>query len=153
MTTGFEFTPEGDTSTFRLRVAGRVVPRARWAIEAPREAVPGVDVLTRLEASGQAVDGDYEVVVADEAIAELDALAARALGLPPLTDLVLALKTTGVVTSPTFEVVQEWRTPAGQGVPGAERVGGLAQARFTLAASRACDLCDSPGGGEVPSGQ
>jgi hypothetical protein len=123
MTTGFEFTPEGDTSTFRLRVAGRVVPRARWAIEAPREAVPGVDVLTRLEASGQVVDGDYEVVVADEAIAELDALAARALGLPPLTDLVLALKTTGVVTSPTFEVLHEWRTPAGQGVPGAERVG------------------------------
>lgn len=117
----FIATPMG--TEFRLVKGGVAEAFDSWAIVAPTALLPGMDLLNRLVAEDLALaDADY-VLVEHAAIADLSATEAAVLQLPPLSDAVARVSTTGLVTHPAFSASLQWRRSTGQAFVGAERIG------------------------------
>ena len=114
MSTRVEFFPTPGGTEFRLLVNDVRQPVDSWAITAPSALLPAVDLLNRLAAEELALaDSDF-VLVEHAAIANLSAAEAAALGLPPLSEAVARIETSGIVTNPAFSASLQWRRPTGQ---------------------------------------
>lgn len=123
MSTRVEFFPTPGGTEFRLLVSDVRQPVDSWAITAPSALLPAVDLLNRLAAEELALaDSDF-VLVEHAAVANLSAAEAAALGLPPLSEAVARIETSGIVTNPAFSASLQWRRPTGQAIVGAERIG------------------------------
>lgn len=108
-----------------LRLLGPAGPVAvdDWAIEAPPDLLPGVDLGHRLRASDAAVDEGPVLFIEHSAVAGLTAREAGLLGLPPLADAVAAISTRGLINRADFTAELVWKRPTGQPIAGAERCG------------------------------
>ena len=112
----FSFTPTPSGTELRLQRNGTDIPYERWPIEAPREALAGVERVTALVQNNQAVEDDALVLLSHEAVASLSPRIARQLGLPELADVTARVETTGIVTSAsmvdtaTLAVTSSWAT-------------------------------------------
>ncbi|WP_315734058.1 DEAD/DEAH box helicase [Bradyrhizobium sp. SZCCHNR1093] len=117
----YQVTPEAT----ELRMAGPRgnIPADSWSIEAPASLLPGVDLAQRLIAAGAAISEDDTILIEHRAVASLSASEAKSLGLPPISDVVCHLETTGIIARPDFSIRQSWRRAAGQPIVGAKRTG------------------------------
>lgn len=122
--TAFRFTPgPGETEIQLVGPAGKL-PVDAWAVVAPPPLRAGADLAQRLLAEGRAIsDNDTTLMVENEAIAALSPGEATALSLPPLTDAIAVLRSTGQITRPDFKVQLDWQRPTGQPIVGVQRVG------------------------------
>lgn len=124
MTGKFEFAVTETATEIRLPGKEGYLPFDLWAIEAPDAALPGVDLVRRLEAADHAIADDDVVLIEHAAIAALTAREASLLGLPPLVDAVVEIATDGrLIASPSFRIRLSWKRPNGQSLVGAERTG------------------------------
>ena len=119
----FTFNPTPTDLEIRLEGPGGPLPQGEWALRAPDDLLPGVDLLKRLEAGDGALAGDDLMLVEHRVAAGLSGAEARKIGLPPLAEAVAKLQTKGLVTSAGFHVAVEWQKPNGQPIVGARRVG------------------------------
>lgn len=108
---------------FRLVSDSFAQPVDSWAIVAPVSLLPGIDLLNRLVAEDRALADADLVLVEHAAIADLSAAEAAALFLPPLSEAVARVTTSGIVTHPAFSASLQWRRSTGQAIVGAERIG------------------------------
>lgn len=115
------FSPEW--TEIRLEQQGVALPVDVWALEAPAQLLPGVDLAQRLVAAGSAIAEGEALLVEHAAIAGLTAREAQALGLPPLTELRAVVEGHGILGQPGFRVTLSWQRSTGQGVLGAKRIG------------------------------
>jgi len=100
------------------------VPVDDWAIEAPAALLPGVDLTNRLRAADEAIEEGVVLFIEHAATARLTAHEAMLLGLPPLADVSVMIRTTGGnIIRPEFGVDLVWKNLIGQPVVGAERTG------------------------------
>lgn len=103
----YEVTPEAT----ELRICG---PRGTlstdsWSIEAPSSLLPGVDLAQRLIAAGAAISEDDTVFIEHRSVSCLSVSEAKSLGLPPISDVVAHLETTGIIARPDFRIKLNWR--------------------------------------------
>lgn len=119
----FSFTPTPSGTELRLQRNGTDIPYERWPIEAPREALAGVERVTALVQNNQAVEDDALVLLSHEAVASFSPRIARQLGLPELADVTARVETTGIVTSASFSATLRWLRPNGQAIMGVIRTG------------------------------
>ena len=145
MTARFLFTAEPSGTEFRLEVSDRPLPVDSWALEAPDSALAGIAVIQRLIAAGQAIADDQVVLVQHDAVAELSAAEAASLQLPPLTEAVARIRTSGLINRPDFRATLQWGRPSGQAIVQPIRLGawltiggrkGDFRHRYTLSQSR-----------------
>jgi superfamily II DNA or RNA helicase len=123
MTIELAFAPTTVGTEFKLLDNGVAQPVDSWAISAPRALLPAIDVLNRFVADDRALaDGDF-VLVEHAAIADLSAAEAAVLHLPPLSEAVARVATSGIVTHPNFTTTLQWRRATGNAIVGAERIG------------------------------
>jgi hypothetical protein len=94
-----------------------------WAIEAPAELLPGVDLTSKLRAADSAVEDGPVLFIDHAAIAALTAHEAALIGLPPMADAIAAVRTHGLFNRPEFTAELVWKRPTGQPIAGAERCG------------------------------
>src|SRR6266404_7554492 len=108
-----------------LRISGPRgnIPTDSWSIEAPSALLPGVDLAQRLIAAGAAISEKDTVFIEHRAVSALSASEAKSLGLPPISDVVSHLETTGIITRPDFRIKLSWRRGGGQPIVGAKRTG------------------------------
>ena len=99
------------------------LPLERWSLDAPDSILPGVDLTNRLLGTDRAIADEDRVLVEHQTIAGLSSREAAAIGLPPPTDVIAQIQTSGLVTQPSFAVTLRWLRANGQAVVGAERVG------------------------------
>ncbi|MCS6780889.1 MAG: DEAD/DEAH box helicase [Geminicoccaceae bacterium] len=123
MTPRFDFAPEASATLLRLVGPAGPIPVDRWAVEAPRTLLRGVDVANRLLAAESAVAEGDTLLVEHRSIAGLSAEGAKALQLPPAIEAIGVIDTEGLVTRPDFSVRLRWERSTGQALPGARRVG------------------------------
>jgi len=123
MAVSFHYTPTKSGTELRLLEPSGVIPVSRWPIDAPSSLLPGVERLTELVASDQAVADESAVLVADDAIASLSAREATALGLPPMAEAMARVATRGIVNQPGFQATLQWCRPSGQAIVAPERIG------------------------------
>lgn len=123
MTVDLVFAVSGTGTDFRLLDSGQPQPVDSWAIAAPTSLHPAIDLLNRLAAEDRALSEQDFVFVEHSAIADLSAAEAAALHLPPLSDAVARVETSGIITNPAFAATLRWRRPTGQPIVGAERIG------------------------------
>jgi hypothetical protein len=123
MTHNFDHTIE--PAFTELRLIGPVGPINvdDWAVEAPAELLPGVDLMNRLRAADRAVEEDSILFVDHPAIAGLTAHEASLIGLPPLADAIAAVSTRGLINRPDFSAELVWKRPTGQVIATTERCG------------------------------
>jgi hypothetical protein len=119
----FAFTPTASGTDLCLLAGTTPVPLDRWPIEASANLLPGVECLTALVATEQALADDTSILVSDDAIAALSSHEAAALGLPPLTDAIARVTTRGIVSAPTFRAELTWCRSTGQAFVDARRLG------------------------------
>jgi hypothetical protein len=98
VTAQFAFAPAPDETELTLVGPGGLVACEQWAAEAPSDLRPAVDLAHQLEAAGSAVPIDDTLFIRHAAVAALSAHEAALLGLPPATDAVAVIATSGVVT-------------------------------------------------------
>lgn len=123
MTIELAFAPITVGTEFKLLEGGAAQPVDYWAISAPRALLPAIDLLNRFVAEDRALaDGDF-VLVEHAAIAGLSAAEAAALRLPPLSEAVARVATSGIVVRPDFAATLQWRRSTGNAIVGAERIG------------------------------
>jgi SNF2-related domain/Helicase conserved C-terminal domain len=123
MNASLAFTPTAVGTEFRLLHQEISQPVDSWAVAAPNSLLPAVDLLNRLVAEERALaDGDL-VLVEHAAVADLSAAEAAGLNLPPLSDAIVRVETSGIVTNPAFTATIQWRRSTGQPLVGAERIG------------------------------
>jgi hypothetical protein len=123
MTSPFQFTVTADWTELRLAKSDGYVPVDLWAIEAPKPALTGVDLVRRLIAAEKAIAGDDIALIGHSAIAALSVREAAQLGLPPLAEVVAEIGFDVPIASPEFRVRLTWKRPNGQGISGAARTG------------------------------
>jgi superfamily II DNA or RNA helicase len=123
MTIELIFTPTSVGTEFRLLDGSVAQSVDSWAISAPRALLPAIDLLNRLVAGDRALADDEFVLVEHSAIADLSATEATALRLPPLSEAIARVATSGIVVHPDFAVTLQWRRPTGSAIVGAERIG------------------------------
>lgn len=117
------FVPTSAGTEFRLIAEGASQPVDSWAIVAPSDLLPAMDLLNRLVAEDRAIADDDLVLVEHAAVADLSAAEAAALRLPPLSEAVARISTVGLITNPAFSATIEWRRDTGQALIGADRTG------------------------------
>jgi len=123
MSTRFEHTVISDFTQIRLVGDAGAVAVDDWAVEAPSELLPGVDLINRLRAADAAIEDGPTLFVDHAAIAGLSAHEANLLGLPPLADAVAAVSTRGLFNRPDFTAELVWKRPSGQAIASAQRCG------------------------------
>lgn len=119
----FEYQVTPDATELRILGLHGSLPTDSWSIEAPPSLLPGVDLAQRLIAAGAAISEDDTVFIEHGAASALSVSEAKRLGLPPISDVVAHLETTGIITRPDFRVKLSWRRVSGQPVVGAKRTG------------------------------
>src|SRR4051812_43497796 len=98
----FAFTAEPTAMELRLVGPRGPVPTDLWAVEAPEELLPGVDLAQRLVAVGSAIaEGDL-FLIEHRAVAGLSAREAAKLGFPPLAEAAAHIAAQGLITRPDF---------------------------------------------------
>jgi hypothetical protein len=123
----FEYLVTPDATELRIVGHRSVLPTDAWSIDAPSSLLPGVDLVQRLIAAGAAISEDETVFIEHRAASGLSASEAKSLGLPPISDVVAHLETTGIITRSDFRVKLSWRRVGGQPVVGATRTGAWLQ--------------------------
>jgi hypothetical protein len=123
MTFRFDLKAAAEASEIRFTGASGAAPFERWALEAPRGLLAGVDLAQRLVAADSAIEVEDTLLANASAIAGMTGAEAASLGLPPLADAVARLAARGLVTRPDYAVALEWARPTGQAILGAKRVG------------------------------
>ena len=123
MTIELNFGASNAGTEFRLTNNGVPEPVDSWAVIAPQTLLPAVDLLNRLVTEDRALSEDNFVFVEHGAIADLSATEAATLRLPPLSDAVARVETSGIITNAAFAATLRWRRPTGQPIVGAERAG------------------------------
>src|SRR5579883_1650779 len=124
-----------DAVEIRLLGPRGPIPAEAWALTAPTEALPGVDLAQRLIAAGSAITEGDTLFVEHATIAGLSGREAALIGLPSIADVVAVIETHGIVTQPSFAAGLRWQRPNGQAVIGAGRTGAflrIGQAWFRL---------------------
>lgn len=117
------FSPTRAGTEFRLLDGTTEHPFDAWALLAPRELLSAIDLLNRFVAEDRGLaDGDF-VFVEHAAISDLSASEAATLRLPPLSEAVARVETSGIVTHPAFAATLQWRRATGSAIVGAERIG------------------------------
>ena len=114
------------TSAFtelRLTKLAGEIPMDDWAVEAPSDLLPGVDLALRMRAADAAFDEGSALFIEHAAIAGLTAREAELIALPPLAEAVASVSTSGLINRPDFTANLEWKRPTGQTIAGAERCG------------------------------
>lgn len=111
-----------ETEISILDQAGKKLPLDRWALDAPENLLPGVDLVQRLIAAESAIEIDDIVLVKSSAIASLSQREADTLSLESFSNALLKLTADGLVTQPHYKIIAEWRRSNGQPVI-AERIG------------------------------
>ena len=119
----FCFEPTGAAVEIFVEGTDGAVPVERWSLEAPETILAGVDLTNRLLGTDKAIADAHRVLVEHQTIAGFSSREAASIGLPPTTDLIAQIQTSGLVTQPAFVVTLRWLRPNGQAVVGAERVG------------------------------
>ena len=123
MSSRFEYQVTPEATELRISDARGNLPTDSWSIEAPSSLLPGVDLAQRLIAAGAAISEDDTLFIEHQAVSALSITEAKSLGLPPISDVVSHLQTTGIITRPDFRVRLSWRRIGGQPVVGAKRTG------------------------------
>lgn len=101
----------GDGVHLVFRVGGAAISPEAWAANAPLADRSALDALRRCDALGHAVIEESGVLLDHSGAASLSPAEARALGLPPPTDSLLALTQKGVL--PNLEIEARWIKPGG----------------------------------------
>lgn len=127
MSVDLAFVPTVAGTEFRLLDNGVAQPVDSWAICAPRALLPALDILNRLVAEDRALADGELMLVEHVAIAHLSASEAAAMRLPPLSEAVARVETSGLVTRPDFVATIEWRRSIGHSIVGAQRIGSWLQ--------------------------
>lgn len=117
----FEVTPVG--TELRLIGPGGPVPVDLWAVQAPSDLLPGVDLVQSLIAADSAIAEGSEALIEHRSIAGLSVVEAARLGLPPLVGAVARIETRGVMMTPSFAATLRWERPSGQAIAAPEQVG------------------------------
>jgi hypothetical protein len=120
---GFRFEPTRSAVEIFVEGPDGALPVERWSLDAPDSILPGVDLTNRLLGTDKAIADEDRVLVEHQTIAGLSSREAAAIGLPPPTDVIAQIQTSGLVTQPSFAVTLRWLRANGQAVVGAERVG------------------------------
>src|ERR1700682_6237369 len=94
----FEYLVTPDATELRMVGPRSILPTDAWSIEAPSSLLPGVDLAQRLIAAGAAISEDDTVFIEHRAASGLSASEAKSLDLPPISDVVARLETTGAIT-------------------------------------------------------
>lgn len=119
----FEYQVTPDATELRILGLHVSLPTDLWSIEAPPSLLPGVDLAQRLIAAGAAISEGDTLFIEHSAVSALSASEAKSLNLPPISDVVVHLETTGIITRPDFRIKLSWRRVGGQPVIGAKRTG------------------------------
>ena len=127
MSVDLAFIPTAAGTEFRLLDNGVALPVDSWAICAPHALLPALDILNRLVAEDRALADGELMLVEHVAIAHLSASEAAAMRLPPLSEAVARVETSGLVTRPDFVATIEWRRSIGHPIVGAQRIGSWLQ--------------------------
>ncbi len=108
-----------------LRLVGPAGATAvdEWAVEAPGDLLPGVDLALRMRAADAALDEGPVLFIEHLAIAGLTAREAELIALPPLAEAVASVSTRGLINRPDFTAELTWKRPTGQAIAGAARCG------------------------------
>ena len=127
----FKFAAEHDGVVITLEKQPLIGPAisialTEWHKSAPTEALAMTGrVMDWIDdQNGMANPRGDEVIVAHKAIASLSVAQARVLSLPETTPHVLALKTSGRITEPEFQLSASWRDRAERPVP-SSRIGAI----------------------------
>jgi len=130
MSVRFQASPAFEVVRFTLqRTAGLLrkrtesLPFATWSAQVSGSQVLALAQLTAWLDDGVAASFECHVDVPYARVAELSAVQAAALGLPPFVDLALHVETEGTIDRPDFAVRAGWRTFGGQPVRGIDRHG------------------------------
>ncbi len=123
VTAALEFNVSSLGTEFRVQGPDGYLPVERWSIEAPAQAVPGLDLLQRFIANDEALAAGEVIVVEHSTISQLSARQAELLGLPAVADAVAEIRTSGLITQANFRATLQWRRPTGQPLVGVIRVG------------------------------
>jgi superfamily II DNA or RNA helicase len=123
MTYRFDHAITPEFTELRLHGPGGPVAVGDWAVEAPADFLPGVDLARRLQASDLAVDDGPVLFIEHKAVAGLTAREAPLVGLPPLVNATATVASRGLISRPDFAVSLAWQRPTGQAIAGAERCG------------------------------
>src|SRR3954463_16721686 len=100
----FEYQVTSAATELRLRNLHGNLPTDTWSVEAPNSLLSGVDLIQCLIAAGAAIAEDDTVLIEHRAVSALSASEAKSLGLPPISDVVAHLETTGIITRPDFRI-------------------------------------------------
>jgi len=119
----FDHTITPAFTELRLVGSAGAVPVDDWAVEAPSDLLPGVDLALRMRAADAAVDEGPVLFIEHAAIADLTAREAELIALPRLADAVASVSTRGLINRPDFTAELLWKRPTRQTIVGAERCG------------------------------
>lgn len=119
----FEHQITSEATELRLVGVRSNLPTDAWSVEAPNSLLPGVDLVQRLIAASAAIAENDTVLIEHRAVSALSTNEAKSIGLPPVSDVVCHLETTGIITRPDFGIKLSWRRLNGQPVVEAKRTG------------------------------
>lgn len=115
----FSWRQEGDDLVIVLSKSGEQLPFSSWGSERP-DAAAAISSLLEEDSEQSADDapsvtlGDDHVRLSSAFVAEMDAMAAAAVGLPPPTPLALDLRAQNRIDEDDFRVNLRWVRPGGQ---------------------------------------
>jgi hypothetical protein len=119
----FDYTITSAFTELRLVGLADEIPVDDWAVEAPPDLLPGVDLALRMRAADAAFDEGSALFIEHSAIAGLTAREAELIALPPLAEVVASVSTSGLINRPDFAADLEWKRPTGQTIAGTKRCG------------------------------
>lgn len=124
----FVFDPTPSAVEISIEGPRGALPVESWSLDAPDALLQGVDLAHRLLGTDKAIADTDRILVEHQTIAALSSREAVSIGLPPQTEFIAQVQTSGLVTQPTFGVVLKWLRPNGQAVVGAARLGAFLKA-------------------------